>query len=117
MLLVGANVNDDKDFLNSMIELASLADSLDLQVINSISQNVKDITSNYYIGSGKVKEIKSYLKEHDIDLIIFNKTHMGGLYKNHPMLLKFIFLRILYNVSLLIVILIVELFLMPHQLR
>lgn len=82
VLLVGANVNDDKDFLNSMIELASLADSLDLQVINSISQNVKDITSNYYIGSGKVKEIKSYLKEHDIDLIIFNNELTALQIKN-----------------------------------
>ena len=72
VLLVGANVNEDKDFLNSMIELASLADALNLEVINSISQNLKEVTSNYYIGSGKVKEIKSYLKEHDIDLIIFN---------------------------------------------
>jgi len=72
VLLVGANVNDDKDFLNSMIELASLADALNLEVINSISQNLKEVTTNYYIGSGKVKEIKDYLKEHDIDLVIFN---------------------------------------------
>ena len=53
VLLVGANINDNKDFLNSMIELASLADALELEVINSISQNVKDVTSNFYIGSGK----------------------------------------------------------------
>jgi len=72
VLLVGANVNEDKDFLNSMIELASLADALNLEVVNSISQNLKEITSNYYIGSGKVKEIRDYLKNHDINLIIFN---------------------------------------------
>ena len=73
VLLVGANVNDDEDFLSSMIELASLADALDLEVVNSISQNIKDVTSSFYIGSGKVKEIRNYLKEHkDIDLVIFN---------------------------------------------
>ena len=73
VLLVGANVNDNQDFLNSMIELASLADALDLEVINSISQNVKDITGNFYIGSGKVKEIRTYLKDHnEINLVIFN---------------------------------------------
>ena len=59
VLLVGANVNENEDFLNSMIELASLADALELEVVNSISQNLKDVTTNYYIGSGKVKEIKS----------------------------------------------------------
>lgn len=83
VLLVGANVNDDNDFLNSMIELASLADALNLEVINSISQNVKDVTSNFYIGSGKVKEIKSYLKEHkEIDLIIFNNELTALQHKN-----------------------------------
>lgn len=73
VLLVGANVNNNEDFLNSMIELASLADALDLEVINSISQNIKDTTSNFYIGSGKVKEIRNYLKDHnEINLVIFN---------------------------------------------
>lgn len=82
VLLVGANLNDNDDFLNSMIELASLADALDLEVINSISQNLKDITTNYYIGSGKVKEIRNYLKEHDIDLIIFNNELSALQLKN-----------------------------------
>lgn len=83
VLLVGANVNDDNDFLNSMIELASLADALDLEVINSISQNVKDVTSNFYIGSGKVKEIRNYLKDHkEINLIIFNNELTALQHKN-----------------------------------
>ncbi len=72
VLLVGANINDDKDFLTSMIELAALADSIDLEVINSISQNIKETSSTFYIGSGKVKEIKSYLNKHEIDIVIFN---------------------------------------------
>ena len=73
VLLIGANVNDNKDFLNSMIELASLVDALELEVINSISQNIKDTTSNFYIGSGKVKEIRNYLKDHhEINLVVFN---------------------------------------------
>jgi len=83
VLLVGANVNDNKDFLNSMIELASLADALELEVINSISQNVKDVTSNFYIGSGKVKEIRTYLKDHhEINLVIFNNELTALQLKN-----------------------------------
>lgn len=83
VLLVGANVNDNNDFLNSMIELASLADALDLEVVNSISQNVKDVTSNFYIGSGKVKEIRTYLKDHkEIELVIFNNELTALQLKN-----------------------------------
>jgi len=83
VLLVGANVNDNSDFLNSMIELASLADAVELEVVNSISQNVKDVTSNYYIGSGKVKEIRNYLKDHkDINLVIFNNDLTALQLKN-----------------------------------
>ena len=82
VLLVGANVNDNKDFLLSMIELASLAHALDLEVINSISQNVKDITSTHYIGTGKVNGIKSYVKENDIDVVIFNNELTALQLKN-----------------------------------
>lgn len=72
VVLVGANVNDNDDFLLSMIELSSLANALELEVINSISQNVKEITTSHYIGTGKVNEIKNYIKNNDIDLVIFN---------------------------------------------
>lgn len=82
VVLVGANVNDNSDFLNSMIELASLADALELEVVNSISQNVKEITNNYYIGSGKVKEIKDYIKGKNIDIVIFNNELSALQLKN-----------------------------------
>ena len=82
VLLVGANVNDNSDFLLSMIELASLANALDLEVVNSISQNVKDITSSHYIGTGKVNEIKNYAKENNIDVIIFNNELSALQLKN-----------------------------------
>ena len=82
VLLVGANVNDNEDFLLSMIELASLANALDLDVIDSVSQNVKDITSSHYIGTGKVNEIKGIVKEENIDLVIFNNDLSALQLKN-----------------------------------
>ena len=82
VLLVGANVNDNEDFLLSMIELASLANALDLEVIDSVSQNVKDITSSHYIGTGKVNEIKVIVKEENIDLVIFNNDLTALQLKN-----------------------------------
>lgn len=82
VLLVGANVNEDEDFLLSMIELASLANALDLEVIDSISQNLKSVTSSHYIGTGKVNEVKIYVKEADIDLVIFNNELSALQLKN-----------------------------------
>lgn len=82
VLLVGANVNENEDFLLSMIELASLANALDLEVIDSISQNLKSVTSSHYIGTGKVNEVKIYAKEADIDLVIFNNELSALQLKN-----------------------------------
>ena len=72
VVIVGANLNDQEFFLESMIELASLCDALDYEVVNSYSQNVKEINKNFYIGEGKAKEISSKVKGKDIDYVVFN---------------------------------------------
>lgn len=72
VVLIGANLDKQEHFLESMLELASLADALDYEVINSYSQNIKEINSSYYIGEGKAKEIYYDIKKLDIDYIIFN---------------------------------------------
>ena len=72
VVLIGANLEKQDYFLESMLELASLADALSYEVVNSYSQNIKEINSGYYIGEGKAKEIYSLIKNKDIDYIIFN---------------------------------------------
>ena len=72
VVTIGANINDQEYFLESMIELASLCDALDYEVINSYSQNVKEINKNYYIGEGKAKEIAHSIKNLDLDYVVFN---------------------------------------------
>lgn len=72
VILIGANIDKQEHFLESMLELASLADALEYEVINSYSQNIKEINSSYYIGEGKAKEIYSEIKKMDIDYVIFN---------------------------------------------
>ena len=47
VILIGANIDKQEHFLESMLELASLADALDYEVINSYSQNIKEINSSY----------------------------------------------------------------------
>lgn len=72
VILIGANENKKQHFLESMLELASLADALNYEVINSYSQNISEVNSSYYIGEGKAKEIYNQIKKEDIDCIIFN---------------------------------------------
>lgn len=72
VILIGANDGKNRFFLESMIELANLADALDYEVINSYSQNIKEINTSFYIGEGKAKEIYNEIKKLDIDCIIFN---------------------------------------------
>ena len=72
VILIGANFEKQEHFLESMLELASLADALNYEVINSYSQNIKEIHKGFYIGEGKAKEIYSEIKKMDLDCIIFN---------------------------------------------
>ena len=71
-LLVGANLNDQKDFVSSMEELANLAQACELEVVGEITQNLKRIHQATYIGSGKVEEIRLEMEAKEADLIIFN---------------------------------------------
>ena len=52
VILIGGNLEKQEYFLESMLELASLCDALDYEVINSYSQNIKDINTGCYIGEG-----------------------------------------------------------------
>ena len=72
VVIVGANVNEQEYFLESMIELASLCDALDYEVVNSYSQNLKEINKGFYIGEGKAKEIALKIKDKDLDYVVFN---------------------------------------------
>jgi len=72
VVLIGANLEKQEYFLESMLELASLADALECEVVNSYSQNIKEINNGYYIGEGKAKEINSEIRKEEIDCIIFN---------------------------------------------
>jgi len=71
-ILVGLDYKMDIDIEVSMQELKSLADACEIESVGHITQNLKQPTANYYIGSGKVNEIKSAIELHDVDLVIFN---------------------------------------------
>ena len=62
VLLVGVNVNSDPDFESGLIELASLAQACDMEVVGIETQNVAQVNTGVYVGKGKVKRDKNGCK-------------------------------------------------------
>ena len=72
-IVVGVELNNSEYTLEySLTELTNLAKSLDIEVIERISQKLDRINPKYYIGSGKVEEIKMYITTYDINTVIFD---------------------------------------------
>ncbi len=71
-ILVGANINNQIDFMESMEELENLTVACEMEIVAQAEQNLKEVNKRYYIGSGKVKELKSFLDTTEADAIIFN---------------------------------------------
>ncbi|MBQ8592110.1 MAG: GTPase HflX [Lachnospiraceae bacterium] len=73
-ILVGINLNDDADFEISMEELASLAEACDMEVIGKVEQNLATINQAFYIGTGKVDEVREAATALEADYIIFDNA-------------------------------------------
>lgn len=71
-ILVGLDYQMDIEIEKSMQELKALAEACDIESLGIITQSLKRPTANFYIGSGKVNEIKSACELHEADLVIFN---------------------------------------------
>ena len=73
-ILVGVkldNVSDDI-FNNEMSELSNLAIACNIDVIETVTQELPEFNSKTYVGKGKVQEIKEYSEALECDVIIFN---------------------------------------------
>ncbi len=71
-ILVGLNVPGKVQ--SHLDELEELAFALSIKTIQKIEQNTKTISPKYFIGSGKVEEIKKLIDIHDANLVIFDDT-------------------------------------------
>lgn len=72
--LVGVNVNDDPDFERSMAELAELAKACQMEVVGKAVQNLPSVNQGFYVGTGKVEEIKAAASMLDADIIVFDNS-------------------------------------------
>ncbi|MDV9626233.1 GTPase HflX [Clostridioides difficile] len=74
--------NDDIDTSESMEELKELTKAAGAEVVGSLIQNKHSIDAAYYIGKGKVEEIRAYSDSLDATLVIFNDELSGAQIRN-----------------------------------
>lgn len=74
VLLVGADIGEEDDFDRSMMELKSLAEACGKQTVGIITQRMESINKAFYIGTGKVAEVREYAGECGAEEIIFDNT-------------------------------------------
>ncbi len=66
-----SNVTFDK-FNSEMNELTELCKACDIEIVDSIYQELDSFNSEFYCGSGKVSEIKDKSLENEASIIVFN---------------------------------------------
>src|SRR5450432_3113550 len=78
-VLVGVIHKDQKEEkVNEFLdELAFLAETAGANAVKRFTQRLDSPDSRTFIGSGKLKEIAEYIKNHNIDLVIFDDDLSG----------------------------------------
>ena len=74
VLLVGVDTGEEADFDRSMAELKSLAQACEKQVTGIITQRMESVNRAFYVGTGKVQEVRDYAKECGAEEIIFDNA-------------------------------------------
>lgn len=73
-LLLGIHLHDGEDFERSMQELACLAKACGMEPVGKIVQNLEKPYQALYMGKGKLLEVKEYLEEAPVDVLIFDRS-------------------------------------------
>jgi GTP-binding protein HflX len=82
-VLVGININDGEiEFQESMMELEELCISSGISEFYKITQNRNAYDVRFLIGKGKVEEIKEFVENHNVDLVVFNDELSGSQIAN-----------------------------------
>lgn len=81
-ILVGADFQNDNMLDYYMKELENLASASNLDVVYTMTQAISKITPRFYIGSGKVQEIKQFVDNLEADIVVFNNELSGSQVRN-----------------------------------
>jgi len=76
-ILVGVNVTE-----SDLDELAALCLTCNIKPVGRIVQNRKDVDVTYYIGKGKVDEIKQLIAETNATVVVFDVELSGSKVRN-----------------------------------
>lgn len=74
VLLVGVDTGEEPDFEHSMEELKSLAEAAYKEVTGIIVQRMEAVNKAFYIGTGKVAEVKEYAAVCEAEEVIFDNA-------------------------------------------
>ena len=80
-VIVNIDMNE-KTLEDKVIELEKLVEALDGEVVLSLTQNKSYVDKAFYIGKGKVNEIKDYCEKLDAEFVVFNNELTGSQVKN-----------------------------------
>ncbi len=74
VLLLGVDLHDGEDFERSMLELKSLAEACGMEPAGQITQNLPKLHQALYMGKGKLLEVKEYMEEEPVDVLVFDRS-------------------------------------------
>lgn len=74
VLLVGLDTGEEPEFEHSMEELKSLAEAACKKVTGIIVQYMGRVNQSFYIGTGKVEEVREYAIQCEAEEVIFDNT-------------------------------------------
>lgn len=80
-ILVGVGVNENTTEAD-LDELCALCLTCGIETAGRIVQNRKDVDVTYYVGKGKVDEIKELIEKNDANVVIFDVELSGSKVRN-----------------------------------
>lgn len=74
VILAGLDLDDGRDFAHSMEELEELAKAADMETVGVVSQKMPAVNKAFYIGTGKVEQVRQLAKESGAGLVVFDNA-------------------------------------------
>ncbi len=74
VILAGLDLGGDTDFEHSMEELEELAKAADMEVVGVVTQKMPTVNKAFYIGTGKVEQVRQLAKESGAGLVVFDNA-------------------------------------------